>query len=497
VSTVLLFSVIVPLEDHRDHWERCLRAWQAQTLPKSSFETIFVTPPDFPADARQKLKGLLGPQDRLEYFDANHDIDLLAAGAARALGRYLFFTESHCWPKPDVLDRCLKTFAAHPDWAGFSGRSTRITHNRLSEVEADMYEGDFEHSLSATAWRMVLDQCFATRRDRYEECGGFKPEYGHYAEWLLAANYVAHGQKLGFEPAALVYHRYTGRISYVRKFTLDFSAGEIRYFARHANEHANRPLEAPPEWQCKGRWDRRLARSIVGVAARDMIGPGDFRRRRASALAILRWLVPAAFGGRAAQLQAGLQRMLTLLVLRAAVLAGSRAQLSAAFQAYIAALIRSQRLAGILASSDAGSKDHSPDWNPFSPNNAGFHLIEESEAGRFRWSEPAAIMQGWAPAGQSRIRIECTPFRRLTEQTYLQFYLNERAVAKEDVTVGPSSVDIRIHLLRAGPASLAWICRRFRAPSDTRRLGIPVMRIELRPATELDRRKRAPETVSA
>ena len=244
MSTVLLFSVIVPLEDHRDHWERCLRAWQAQTLPKSSFETIFVAPPDFPADACQKLKGLLGPQDRLEYFDANHDIDLLAAGAARAQGRYLFFTESHCWPKPDVLDRCSKTFAAHPDWAGFSGRSTRITHNRLSEVEADMYEGDFEHSLSTTAWRMVLDQCFATQRDRYEACGGFKPEYGHYAEWLLAANYVAHGQKLGFEPAALVYHRYTGRISYVRKFTLDFSAGEIHYFAGRSNEPRDGLLEA-------------------------------------------------------------------------------------------------------------------------------------------------------------------------------------------------------------------------------------------------------------
>ena len=65
---------------------------------------------------------MLSPQDRLEYFDADHDIDLLAAGAARARGQYLFFTESHCWPEPDILDRCLKTFTAHPEWAGFSGR---------------------------------------------------------------------------------------------------------------------------------------------------------------------------------------------------------------------------------------------------------------------------------------------------------------------------------------------------------------------------------------
>ncbi len=218
----------------------------------------------------------------------------------------------------------------------------------------------------------------------------------------------------------------------------------------------------------------------------------------------MRWLVPAAFGGRAAQLQAGLQRMLTLLVLRAAVLAGSRAQLAKAFKAYITALIRFQRLASILTFNsarlrlrDSGAKDSPPGWNPFSPDNAGFHLIEESEGSRFRWSEPAAIMQGWAPAGQSRIRIECTPSRRLTEQTYLQFYLNERAVAEEDVTVAPNSIDIRVDLPRAGPASLAWICRRLRAPADARRLGIPVKRVELLTATEFDRRKRAPETVSA
>ena len=45
-----------------------------------------------------------------------------------------------------------------------------------------MYERDIERKFSATDWSMILDQCFTTRRDRYEECGGFNPEYGHYAE---------------------------------------------------------------------------------------------------------------------------------------------------------------------------------------------------------------------------------------------------------------------------------------------------------------------------
>jgi len=133
-----LFSVIVPLEYHRGQWERCWLGWQAQTVAKSQYETILVVSPDFPEP--DKLAALLGPQDRLEYSDEQHDIGLCAIGAARAHGQYLFFTESHCWPEPDVLEKCLQAFATHPEWVGFSCQSIRITHNRLSTAEADMYE---------------------------------------------------------------------------------------------------------------------------------------------------------------------------------------------------------------------------------------------------------------------------------------------------------------------------------------------------------------------
>ena len=37
-----LFSVIVPLEYHRGQWDRCWRAWRAQSLPPSLYETILV-----------------------------------------------------------------------------------------------------------------------------------------------------------------------------------------------------------------------------------------------------------------------------------------------------------------------------------------------------------------------------------------------------------------------------------------------------------------------
>jgi hypothetical protein len=156
-----IFSVIIPLEFHRGQWERCWLGWQAQTVSKTQYEIILIVPSDFPE--RDKLAALLGPRDRLIYSNERHDVALSAIGAARAHGQFLFFTESHCWPEPDVLEKCLQAFATHPEWVAFSCRSIRITHNRLSNAEADIYETDIEFGMKEHPWRKILDQCFVTR----------------------------------------------------------------------------------------------------------------------------------------------------------------------------------------------------------------------------------------------------------------------------------------------------------------------------------------------
>lgn len=158
-----LFSVIVPLEFHRGQWERAWQGWQSQTIGRTDFEIILVVPADFPQ--RERLHQLAGPALRLESSSHSHDIGLCAVGAAKARGRYLFFTESHCWPEPDVLERCLTALRDNPGWAGFSCGSTPICHNRLSEAEAEMYEADIEYGMTVHPWRKILDQCFVTRRE--------------------------------------------------------------------------------------------------------------------------------------------------------------------------------------------------------------------------------------------------------------------------------------------------------------------------------------------
>jgi len=45
--------------------------------------------------------------------------------------------------------------------------------------------------------------------------------------------------------------------------------------------------------------------------------------------------------------------------------------------------------------------------------------------------------------------------------------------------MGVDDFEIRVDLPKSGTFKLGWICRRFKATTDPRRLGLPIMRVEL------------------
>src|SRR5688572_13985221 len=148
-ATRLRFSVIIPLEFHRGQVEACLLRWaHDQTYARGKYEIIAVgCRYSLDQDTLSILESKLGPHDRLLLYDEPHDMALCAHAAEQAAGEVLFFTESHCLPEPDILSIADETLRAHPEWAGFSCRSLRVTHNYLSIIEADMYEADIRYGM--------------------------------------------------------------------------------------------------------------------------------------------------------------------------------------------------------------------------------------------------------------------------------------------------------------------------------------------------------------
>ena len=474
-----LFSIIIPLEYHRGQWERCWKGWNAQTVARSLYEIILVVPPDF-----QHLNLLSElSSDRIELSDHSHDVGLCTAGAAKAQGKYLIFTEAHCWPEPDVLEQCLQAFLNNPNWAGFSCQSVPITHNRLSKAEADMYVADIEYAMHVHPWRRILDQCFVTTREAYEACSGFRPELGHYAEWVLAAGYFQHDYELGYFPEARFHHHYTGILDELKVFTLDFVVGEIRYFSELPSQ-SETPLEPPAEWMCHGNFDRDTARSIFAMTVKSLWPPGRSYRHFPRSLGNLaRWIVPAIFGDWVARASAEAHVAWARGTLLFANAIGSDNQLGASFKAYIAALIESERLAII---SEVRRKSHgktpqdvatSPDV--LAPGNTGFYSLERFGPDRFRWSDTAAAMLVSMPAGERQIRIDCIPVRDLTSPICdLRFYLDGASIPPGRLRTEKHRVSIDLNLATPKIVTLGWTCLPLVAPADSRRLGLAIRHIE-------------------
>ncbi|QOZ72938.1 glycosyltransferase family 2 protein [Bradyrhizobium arachidis] len=463
-----LFSIIIPLEFHRGQWEQSWLGWTSQTADKSLYEIILVMPPDF--TAREELVALAGDAARIEQAGVAHDIGLCAFGAEKARGRYLFFTESHCRPEPDVIELCLRAIDAHPDWAGFSCRSVPICHNRLSVAEAAMYQADIEFGMKQHPWRKVLDQCFVTRRDIYWECGGLREEFGHFAEWVLAAAYHARGHAIGYLEEARFHHYYIGELGELKTFTLDFVRGEIRYLGEARSDAGSELLDIPIEWSRRDNFDVALARSTLAARMRSS------HLIHESLESLQRWGPIALAGGRSARGSARISAAYARCVLTMLTMIGSDDSIARWLKRYIASLIHFQRLDCIHGSSETpGAK--LPRLGDQVVAQAGFHAPEVWRQRSFRWSEPEAALRIELPQGRNTIRIASPEIREPLDRIGVRFYLDGVRVA--DVAISAGAFVLQLNRPSSGMAILAWTCPRFAAKGDERRLGLPVAGISI------------------
>ncbi|MGY8663600.1 hypothetical protein Q3C01_14680 [Bradyrhizobium sp. UFLA05-109] len=474
-----LFSVIIPLEFHRGQWEQSWQGWMSQTLARPLYEIILVVPPDF--SPRGNLSALADGEARLEFSDSAHDIGLCAFGAAKARGRYLFFTESHCWPEPNVLALCVRAFEDHPEWSGFSCKSIPVCHNRLSEAEAAMYQADIDFGMKVHPWRKVLDQCFVTRREAYEECGGLREELGHFAEWVLAAAYHARGHVIGYLEEARFHHYYIGRLSDLKTFTLDFVQGEIRYLSEGRLEPGSELLEIPVEWRSQDNFDPALARSALRALVLDRHSWSE--RPRETWDGFRRWVEPALFGDLLARGAARLAAASARCVLTVLAHVGSRESVARWMKHYIAALIDFQRLDCIQRVREAGGALLQRLGDQVLAQ-AGFNAGETWHGRAFRWSEPEAAVRIGGSPGRNVVRVECLNIREPLDRIGLRFYLDGVQIADRSIAIHEGGFELRLDLPSSDEATLAWTCPRFAAAGDSRRLGLPVVGIEVASDTQ-------------
>jgi len=486
------FSVIIPLEFHRGLAVQCVRGWtDGQTYPRNAYELLVAAPDDHDTAEIAEIEAVLGPHDRLLRLPHHHDMPLMADAARQASGEMLVFTESHCLPEPDFLEQAEKVLAERSDWAGFSGRSIAITHNLLSEIEADMYQHAMSRNLLHHPWLKVLDACFVVRSEAYRQVGGLEPFYGHFAEWLLAARLHRRGLVIGHDPRAAIRHYYIGDLHELEEFSQDFTIGQMRFAEASATDLCGDLFDEIPEWTHRHRWSREAVEALTRLLSIDfahMIRSLGHSRSSLQRFVAWPWRTCLRWWGRRLVPTQSALSLLRLDVVRHRSIVrwqlwrSDRERARAAFLRLIDASIREARrryLTGLERTRTDAGQDCS-EWVPGACDtysHAGFWNTEQRFHLPLRWSEPAAMV--WLPRmpGEWTCTIEWAGFNPPPTLASARFYVDDRPLPQDRIGHRGGITDLSLPPGGDDPRRLSWVCDRFHAPGDFRELGLPVSRI--------------------
>lgn len=173
------YSIVVPTYRRRDPLARCLRAIESLDFPRDRFEVLVVDDgsPTPPTDLIESLDRSLD----VHLVCANHGGPAAArnAGAERARGEYLVFTDDDCAPAPDWLrsiDRWA-TSASVP--AVIGGRTLNVLAENIY-ASASQSIVDFLYSYygdHSAPWRFFTTNNFAVPRAEFLVLGGFDDRF--------------------------------------------------------------------------------------------------------------------------------------------------------------------------------------------------------------------------------------------------------------------------------------------------------------------------------
>lgn len=496
-------SVIIPLEYHRGLATACIRGWVVeQDFPRHQYRVLIGVPANFDRNELEEIRSFLADGDLLLEFDQQHDMALIEEVACQASSGLLLFSESHCIPEPDALSYLVGIADANPDWDGFSAPTHGLTDNLLSRIECDIYSNDIRGKLQSHDWLRVLDQCFVIRRAAYDAAGGFRGEFGHFAEWLFAATMKMLGLKLGVAERAVVSHGYIGEYDELEAFTVDFSYGQIKYLHQHSREAAAMLFPKIPELetvlaQSPQERDRLMSYpaadcwKTLGLALRKILhgeSAGPLRsyiswvmKSRDMSHADSRKHLESAIN-EASEVRGRLEKAVAS---EDAVMARHR------FIEWFSCLVRKGRYTYLAETQQEISWRADARTDSFGQGGSwraargvscaqifGTHDAEGTEQGEINWTLPCfQLMLPLHAGGSRRIVLEWTATRPINPTEILAVRLNGQVQPRSSISVAPTSLVIDADIHVTGWHELAITVYPFKGGEDGRLLGVPLQSV--------------------
>jgi len=197
------YSVIIPAYNAARTLDTCLAALARQTVPAAAYEIIVVDDgsTDATATVARRHGAILVSMAHTGAAAARN------AGAGRARGDIVLFTDADCEPLPDWIERMVAPFA-DPEVAGVKGAYL----TRQSSLVARFAQAEYEEKYRRLARQDRIDfvdtYAAAYRRDLFLAHGGFDPHFVLDEDQEFSFRLARAGHKLVFVPGARVYHQH-------------------------------------------------------------------------------------------------------------------------------------------------------------------------------------------------------------------------------------------------------------------------------------------------
>jgi glycosyltransferase involved in cell wall biosynthesis len=204
-----VFSVIIPTFNRIAALQGCLESLAQLDYPATAFEVIVVDDGSAasPADVSRAF------QDRLSLTLVEQEHSGAAAarnvGAARAVGRYLAFTDDDCRPARDWLRALATRFSAAPACAVGGRTLNALRENPYSEAMLLIRDVVYYHYNSdPERARFLASSNLALPADRFRAIGGFDAvRFASLSEDRdLCDRWLHHGHRMVYAPEVIVHH---------------------------------------------------------------------------------------------------------------------------------------------------------------------------------------------------------------------------------------------------------------------------------------------------
>lgn len=240
-------SVVVPTYERPGRLANCLAALALLEFPRARFEVIVVddgstTPVQPVADAyRDALPLTVHRQANGGPARARN------AGAERASGRWLAFTDDDCAPTPGWLAALVGCLTDHPD-ALVGGRTVNgLPDNRYAEASQLLVTYITAYYASADRIGFFASNNIAVPAGRFRALGGFDEHFPLAAgeDRDLCARWAEQGGELVHTPDAVVEHVHALDLAGFWRQHLNYGRGAASYHGRRAARGGHPPRLEP------------------------------------------------------------------------------------------------------------------------------------------------------------------------------------------------------------------------------------------------------------